>query len=328
MRAAAIRCHPARARERDGLALVEIPGDHHRMHVRRAADRRRVAKLRRHEPHGERDVPLRFAVRPRRAELGKHGGRTQRRAPRAKVLRAVSSSSSPEIRVHVERGERSPPGAAPVREDPRSRRAELACDETDETAIGDHLPLPDLALAPILELRGACRDGHVRLAQRRNAERSVLAEIALPAHSAERLTDQSQHGCRDDVDIERGRPCRGSSVALHDLTKSRQLLRKLAHAMMLAQLASLDRAFVVAILLAPARVESPCLNRRARRVGDVHVAPRRRNAQRRDTRQRATITNQATIRVAILEPVSRPGPTNPRGHAAVPRKARALCPGA
>ena len=62
----------------------------------------------------------------------------------------------------------------------------------------------------------------------------------------------------------------------------RQVARQAAHAVILALLAHGDRALVVAILLAPLGVEAPRLDRGARAGGDVHVAPRGRNAHRVD----------------------------------------------
>src|SRR5690242_11741144 len=46
----------------DRITLVDVACDHHRMHVGRPADRRRVAQLRRDEPHGHGDVAFRLAL--------------------------------------------------------------------------------------------------------------------------------------------------------------------------------------------------------------------------------------------------------------------------
>src|SRR5215471_19221942 len=125
------------------------------MDVRRAADRRGIAKLRRHEAHRQRDVALRLALRPRRTQLGEDRCRTQRRSPRAKVLRTVVPHSLPEIGVDVAGAERSPPTTAPVREHARTGCPKLPRDEPHECAISDDLPLPDLPLSTIDESNAA-----------------------------------------------------------------------------------------------------------------------------------------------------------------------------
>jgi len=319
------RLRGARRRKGDRLPVVEVAGDHHRVDVRRAADRRRVAELRRHEPHRKRDVPTRLGLRPRGPKLGEHRRRAQRRAPRAEVLGAVVPSPGPalQVRVDVARAKRPPVGAALVREHARAGRAQLPRDETHERAIGDDLPLPDLSLPAVHQPGGAGAHANVRLAERRDAERAVLAQIALAAHAAERLADQAKHRRGDGVDVQRTRGGGGPRVVFHRAAQMRQFLRQLSHAVVLPQLAPLDGTGVVPVLLAPARVEPPRLNRRSRRPRDVHVAPGRRNAQRVDAHQRPPIADHAVVGVAILEPVPRARAANPRDHGTAFRKPRA-----
>src|SRR3569833_1522726 len=89
--------------------------------------------------------------------------------------------------------------------------------------------------------------------------------------------------------------------------------------MVFAQLASLDRTLVVAILLAPARIKAPGLNRRTRRRRDVDVAPRRRHAQRVDARERPFVANRALVCVDVSKSGSlRALAADPAGHLADP----------
>src|SRR5690348_16447600 len=87
VRLAAVAGRATSSRQRDRIAFVDVTRDHHRMDVRLATDRRRVAKLRRDEPHRHGDVSFRLALVSRRAELCQHGGGAQRAAPGPEVLR-------------------------------------------------------------------------------------------------------------------------------------------------------------------------------------------------------------------------------------------------
>src|SRR5215471_9868963 len=97
--------------------------------------------------------------------------------------------------------------------------------------------------------------------------------------------------------------------------------------MVLPQLAELDSALVISILLSAARIEAPRLDHRARRARDVHVAPCRWNAKRLDAREHPSVANDTTVRIAILEPPPRPRATKPfarrADHVGRFRKARA-----
>lgn len=286
------------------------------MHVRFPTDRRRVAELRRHETHRERDVSFRLGRALRRTELGQHRRCAQRSTPRAKVFRAVVSDAPLEIRIHITCVQRVPSIVSQVPEERGSRRAELSLDESNQLAIREHLSLPDTSLSLVREARDPIRDVDVRLAQRRDAERSILALIPFAADATERLADHTQNRCRYRVRVERRGTHAGTSVGSQRSADSRQLLRQLSHAMVFAQLAPFDRALVVAVLLSTTRIDAPCLDRGAGRRGDVNVAPRWRNAQDVDAVQAPAIGHGPPPRVDVAKPRRlRAEPTKPRSHA-------------
>jgi hypothetical protein len=64
-----------------------------------------------------------------------------------------------------------------------------------------------------------------------------------------------------------------------------------SNAMVFAQLSALHRLLVVAVLPSAAGIESPCLNRCHGAASDVDVAPRRRDAEALDARERRTIAD-------------------------------------
>ncbi len=198
-----------------------------------------------------------------RSQLGEHRRASQRAAPCAEVLRAVGADAAAHVRAHVVRREHAPAAVAAIAEQPRARRFELSRNELRELAIVHDLPLPHAALAAIREEREAVLYSHVRLAQRRDAERAVLAQVAFAAHAAERLADQAQYARGHGVRVEAVGARSGPRVVAQRATDARQFLGKLSHSVVLAQFASLHRAIVVAILLPSARIDPPRLDRRA-----------------------------------------------------------------
>ena len=78
----------------------------------------------------------------------------------------------------------------------------------------------------------------------------------------------------------------------------------MAQAVVFPELAPLDGALVIAVLLAATGIEPPRLDRRARRRGDMDVTPRRRYPQRVDPRERAFVANDAIVRVDYAEPAA------------------------
>src|SRR6185436_19013703 len=80
-----------------------------------------------------------------------------------------------------------------------------------------------------------------------------------------------------------------SEIALDSRAQRREIAGHLADAIVFAKLPFLDGAWMILVLLAAPRIESPHLDRRPRIGGDVHVAPRRRNPQRIDALQIALV---------------------------------------
>src|SRR5689334_10615112 len=176
VRLAAVARRTTRRRKCDRVAFVEVACDHHRMHVRLAADRRGISELRRDEPHRHGDVSLRFPLVPRRAELGKHRRGAQCSTPRPEILRAeVRREALVHIIVDVACGEIAPaPVGISIAEEAGAGRFELTRDQLRELSIDDDLPLLLVALAEVREHDDIALDGDVLLAQRRYAVGAVL----------------------------------------------------------------------------------------------------------------------------------------------------------
>src|SRR5262249_13097552 len=113
-----------------------------------------------------------------------------------------------------------------------------------------------------------------------------------------------QHGGGGRVGVNRARRQAWARVGVQRLADARQLFGQPTNAMILPQFAPFDRPLVIAVLLAASRVEAPGLNRRPRTGGDVHVAPRRRNAERGDPVERPTSAKDTTVLVDVAEPRS------------------------
>ena len=122
------------------------------MHVRLATDRRRVAKLRSHQTHGQREVSFCFRRAAWRTNFREDSGGAEGATPRAKILRLVAAAETPlQVRADVTRRQRPPAAVVTMAEEPRARRSQLRRDEADQSLVGDHLPLRLAALASIGE---------------------------------------------------------------------------------------------------------------------------------------------------------------------------------
>ena len=315
MREAAIGRVPSRAWQRNGVSIVDVPRDDDRMDIRLPADRRGVAELRGDETHRDRNILFRFAFIAGRAELREHGGCPQRSTPRAKILRAVLRPKSlVHVVVDVARGEIAPRTLRrAIPEETRTRSARLARDEPRQLATDDDLPLFLVPLSEVGEHDTFALDRNVGLSQRRYAICAVLTCIPLPPDATEALADQPEYGRGNRHAIQ----CPARGVRAEGLTHSRQRLGELSHSIVLPQIAPLDGARVIAVLLAPARVEAPRLNAGARARGHVHVAPGGRNAERIDARQSAPIAHQMPrlVRVAKAGVLGAESPKPPCRHA-------------
>src|SRR3954468_396836 len=299
MRLATIAGGAARRRQRNRIALVDVARDHDWMDVRLAANRRRVAELRRDESHRHGDVPLRFALVARRAELGQHGRGAERSTPRPKVLRAeVRPEPLVHVVVDVARREVAPaPVGIAIAKESRAWRLELARHQLRQLAIDDDLPLLLVALSEIREHDAVSLDRDVLLAQRRYAVCPILPRVPLSANAAEALADEAQHRGRDGVARE---VAMGSVLAEHG-PHLRERLGKLTHAVVLAQLAPLDGTLVVAILFAIARVVAPRLDAVAWTRGNTNIAPRGRDTECIDALERTPVANESPGLVGVPE---------------------------
>ncbi len=158
----------------------------------------------------------------------------------------------------------------------------------------------DPALPPVVEEETVPLDAHVRLAQRRQAERLVLLEVPLAPDAKEAFADHVQHrraylGARHVAAVE---------IPPQTLADARQLGGEPAHAVVLALLPSLDGTGMIAVLLAPPGVDPPRLHRGARARRDVHVRPPRRHPQRVDARQLAGVSHELAPGIRVTEAAS------------------------
>src|SRR5205085_309603 len=102
---------------------------------------------------------------------------------------------------------------------------------------------------------------------RSDAEGVVFLLVLFTAHPKESVRNQSNDA---GAHFLLGQSS-ASEIALDPGAQSRQVARHLPHPVILAQLAFLDGARMILVLLAATRVETPNLNRGARIGRDVHV---------------------------------------------------------
>ena len=167
-----------------------------------------------------------------------------------------------------------------------------------ERPIDDDVPLLLVRLPLELEDDRVPLHAHVSLEQRRDAERVVLARVALAAHAKKSLADEP-HDCRRHAIARELRPL--GDLRVERLANARKVAREPAHAIVLALLARGDGALVIAVLLAPLRVEAPRLDRGTRARGDVHVAPRGRNSHRIDALELLPVGDRAPVGIRDTE---------------------------
>ena len=103
-------------------------------------------------------------------------------------------------------------------------------------------------------------------------------------------------------------------VAADAPTQLGELLRELADAVVLPELALFDGAGMVPVLLPRLRVHPPRLHGIPRADGDVHIRPRRRDRQQADPLQRARVTYESAIAPPIAEVRLRALAEYPLGH--------------
>src|SRR5688572_20744811 len=285
--------------ETDRLALRQIALDHRGMDVRRLADRRRVAEIGRHETNRGVHVARRLAGRARRPELGEHGREAQGGAPGAEVLCGIwKSRRLAQVLVDVAGGEIPPVSLRLlVSKDATSGGCEHRAHEARETAVHHHLPLLLPRLPTIGEGDRLAFHADVRLAQRGDAERAVLARVALSARPEAPALDELRDRRGHARTIDRA----SAQVGREGAADAREIPAELAYAVVLAQLARFHRTLVVAVLLATACVDSPRLNGGGGAQRDVDFAPCRWNRERRDARERTRVAHHHAVVAAVAE---------------------------
>ena len=278
--------------EANRLAVVEVARDDDRVHVRRATDRRRVPELRGDEPHRRRDVALR--LRRRRPPARARRARSRRAACRPTCGNPSRCNGTPSVScryvVDVARGEVVPRALVAVAKEPRARRTRaVACTSRASSRFGDDLPLLDRRLPTYAKTARPSTISTCRL-------RSVVMPN-VPFSSAYRSPPT-----RKKLSLMRRTHGRGHARRACDsrAAASRRTRRadagssfaSCAHAVVLAELPALDRALVVAVLLAPLRVEAPRLDPARALAAMCTSRPRGRDAQRADALERARVAHE------------------------------------
>ena len=136
-----------------------------------------------------------------------------------------------------------------------------------------------------------------RVAERREAERAVLARVALVADPDERRREQPHDG----GEHLRARHARQREIAPRARADARQRRAERAQAAVLRLVAHLAPARVIAILLAAARVARRRLDVAVRRATDPHVAPRRRHDEAMDAAELLAIAHERAVGRAVAE---------------------------
>ncbi len=266
------------------------------MHVGLPTYSRGVAELGRDEPNRGDDILLPLALALSLPQLGQHRRRAKSSAPRSEILCCVREvRDGLDVVVHVARIDVLPFPIFLVPEQSRPRSLEQLIDESRQILNGHDIPLRDRSLALVLEYHRVAKDGDVRFMHRSDAEGVVFLLVLVAPHAEESLTDQSN----DPGAYFLLRQTLAAEIALDPGAQSRKIARHLPDAIVLAQLPLLDGAAMILVLLPPARVEPPHLDRGARIGRDVHVAPRRRNPERIEALQLCRVLYRAPARPLV-----------------------------
>src|SRR3954453_21862235 len=267
--------------------------EHARIDVGRTADRRRVAEV-------VRDLLDRAPHRALAAGLGgrdlpRHGERhrTQHgRAPGAEVLgREVVAGRVLEVGVDVLRAHVVPRPAALVGEQLLAAAAAAAQPRHDRERAGVH----DALHAPLAGLGGvvedhhsALLDPHVLLAHRGEPVGLVLDRGPLGADAEEPAVEQPHRAGQHALPRQ---PVARVEIRRHPLAQVRQRGREAHHVVEFLLVAPPPPVVVVAVLLAAGVIDAGRLEVPVRVRADPHVAPRGRDRQLADARERLGIAD-------------------------------------
>ncbi len=180
-----------------------------------------------------------------------------------------------------------------------ARQVARALDDAGQAPVV-HLDLVvHAALAAEAELHIAAVDFHVAVAQRRQAKRFVGARVFLvpdPHHRRfEQVDDRGQHFFARQAGQLEG--------AVDFVPDRRQRVAELEHAFVLHFIARCAPFWVIAVLLAPARIAPRRLQVAVGLRADPDVLPRGRNHQALDARQCGLVLHRRAMRVQIAKAV-------------------------
>src|SRR5581483_2833745 len=289
----------------EGDAL-EILLDDGRADVRGAGDGSRISESRAGGPRDRGDDALRLGGRLRGSALGEGDGSRERAAPRAEVLcRELVAEVSLDVPVEDVGGEVAQLAFDGVAEEPRAGQREEVAHGRPELRVGDRGVDERVPLAGEAKDDPASLDAYVPLSNggdpvRPRAARVTVGADAEPAEVHEPDGDRADSLALERVELEvlgDRAPQRGQPLAEEDEPAELRLLLRGAEG-------------GVVQVLPPARGVVPGrLQLRARPRGDPDVAPRRRNPQRVDPRERRRIVDPVPLPIEVPEPA--PGAESP-----------------
>src|SRR5581483_7218188 len=175
-----------------------------------------------------------------------------------------------------------------------------AAHDARKSRIGERHFVTHTALAAEAKAQLRTAHAHLPLAQRRQAERSVLARILLVADANESTLQQTHHGGEHLLARQAG----PRQIARHLPANARQGAAECREPRVLVGVAHLAPTLVIAVLFTPARIAPARLQMAIVVRANPHIGPGRRNHQRADARQRGAVADRAAIRAEITKSVA------------------------
>jgi len=148
-------------------------------------------------------------------------------------------------------------------------------DDAREARVAEIDGVADAALAAELEAHGPPRNFRVLIAQGRQAKRFVVLRVLLVAHTDQRLLEQLHDGGEHLFPRKPAAP----QIPFGVRANATQRARERDQALVFHVVTDLAPAWVIAILLASARVAADRLNVPERVGADPHLRPGRRDHQ-------------------------------------------------
>src|SRR3569623_496040 len=278
---------------------AEITIDHRRMNVALPADRPGIAEQLRHGGHGIDHIAPSLGVAGELCAGQQGGGREPRAVPGAEILgREVVAGNRMQIIVDVGRVDRGDVAViVHILEQFIARQIAATFDDASEAAIRDVDLMTLAALAAKIEMHGGAVDRDVAIAHGGEAVRAVLARIFLIADAYQCEFEQTHDGRQYFI---LGHARQGKIVS-YPRANARQRMAEGDHAGVLGGVALAAPGRVITVLLAAARIAAGGLQMTIRQWTNPRLAPRRRNGERLDARERIGRPHHMTGRVDITK---------------------------